>query len=346
MGFYSSPLISLTEKGLYCEVGDFYIDPHRGVETAVVTHGHSDHARRGSAKYITVQSGVGILKQRLGYSIQAQGIPYRESFRLGRVKVSFHPAGHILGSAQVRVECDGEVWVASGDYKRESDPSCEPFENVRCDTFITEATFGTPRFAWDKSATHGKEIAKWWEECKSNGKNAVLFGYSLGKAQRILAELYPYATRPVLIHSSVVGITECYRKEGILLAETHALEDVAENTSGPLKGELILAPPSVFEEKFASKLGEYERAFASGWMQNHSPYARAKYDRGFVMSDHADWNDLNQTVKESGAKRVFVQHRSGSLIKHLRRQGVDAHPEEMLKPQRYSELGGIEQSLW
>jgi putative mRNA 3-end processing factor len=347
MSFFSTPLIALTEKGLYCEAGDFYIDPHRVVENAVVTHAHSDHARRGSARYITVQSGVGVLRERIGKKIEAKGYAFGESFQMGRTKVSFHSAGHILGSAQVRVECDGEVWVASGDYKRDPDPSCDPFESVKCDTFITEATFGTPKFAWPKDRCHGKDIADWWEEMIAAGKNAVVFGYSLGKAQRILAELYPYAKKPVLIYHSVVGITERYREEGKLLAPTRELVSVLETQDGNLKGELIIAPPSIFEETFADRLGQYETAFASGWMQTYSPYAKtSRYDRGFVMSDHADWNDLNRTIQETGAKRVFVQHRNGTLIRHLRKNGIDAHSDEALKPEHYARLGGVLQTLW
>jgi putative mRNA 3-end processing factor len=346
MSFYASPLVSLTEKGLYCEAGDFYIDPHRVVDTAIVTHAHSDHARRGSKRYVTVQSGIGVLRERIGKNIVVEGHPFGECFTMGRVRVSFHSAGHILGSAQVRIECDGEVWVCSGDYKRERDPSCEPFEVVPCDTFITEATFGTPKFAWDKTRCHGADISAWWDEMRAAGKNAILFGYSLGKAQRILAELYPYAKKPVLIHRACVGITERYREEGVLLAPTREVESAMETLPEILSGELIVAPASIFEEKFAHRLGIYETAFASGWMQNHSPWASGRYDRGFVMSDHADWNDLNQTISETGARRVFVQHRNGTLIRHLRKRGIDAHSDETLRPEHYARLGGLLQTLW
>jgi putative mRNA 3-end processing factor len=345
MSFYTSPLVCLTEKGLYCEAGGFYIDPHRAVDLAVVTHAHSDHARRGSKRYITVKSGIGVLRERIGKNILADGFQFGERFTLGRTQVSFHSAGHILGSAQVRIECDGEVWVCSGDYKREKDPSCDPFEPVPCDTFITEATFGTPKFVWDKTRDHGKDISVWWDEMILAKKNAILFGYSLGKAQRILAELHPFAKKPVLIHKACVGITERYREEGIQLAPTLELEVALEQKSGVLQGELIVAPSSILEEKFADRLGSYETAFASGWMQTNSPFSSNRYDRGFVMSDHADWNDLNQTILETGAKRVFVQHRNGTLIRHLRKQGIDAHSDEMLKPDHYLRLGGLMQSL-
>jgi putative mRNA 3-end processing factor len=346
MSFYTAPLVSLTEKGLFCEAGGFYLDPHRGVETAIVTHAHSDHARRGSSSYITAQSGVGVLKERLGQKIAVRSVPYQESFTLGRVRVSLHSAGHILGSAQVRIEHDGEVWVVSGDYKRERDPSCEPFEPVRCDTFITEATFGTPKFVWEKDRDHGKEMAQWWDSTAAEGKNAVIFGYSLGKAQRILAELAPYTTKPILIDDSVAGITECYRAEGKILAPTLELSKVLKQTRQDLKGELIIAPPSILKEKLAPLLGQYTTAFASGWMQSNSQTPGRRYDHGFVMSDHSDWNDLNQTIFETGAKRVFVQHRNGTLIRHLRKKGIDAHSDEFLKPEKFKSLGGQARFLW
>lgn len=339
MSAFSRPLITWTKAGLYCEAGGFHIDPHRAVEVAVVTHAHSDHARRGAKKYITVQSGVGLLKARLGKNIAVEGYPYREPFFLNGVKVSFHSAGHILGSAQVRVEFEGEVWVASGDYKRDPDPSCDPFEPVVCDTFITEATFGTPKYQWDQNATHGKDIFEWWRGNAERGRNCILFGYSLGKAQRILAELAAFAQKPVLIHSTITELTECYRAEGWKLAETIELEDAVKYTRR-LEGELILAPPSILKDGFVSKLGTYETAFASGWMQGQGD-SRAfggRYDRGFVMSDHADWAGLNRTIEETRATRVFVQHRDGALVRHLRQKGIEAHPAEALEPENFAKL--------
>jgi putative mRNA 3-end processing factor len=328
MSSHSSPLITWTEKGLFCEAGGFYIDPHRAVDIAVITHAHSDHARRGSKKYICQQSGVGLLKTRLGAKINVEGQAYRQQFKLGEVSVSFHSAGHILGSSQVRVQRGHEVWVASGDYKRDHDPSCEPFETVTCDTFITEATFGTPSFTWQKNLQHGRMIAEWWDSCQDKGKNALLFGYSLGKAQRILAELEPFANRPVLIHPTIVELTECYRQEGRKLAPTQELKKNAGFEK--LEGELILAPPSILKSEWVAALGKFETAFASGWMQSGGGWGRSRYDKGFVMSDHADWNDLNLTIEQSQACRVFVQHRNGALVRHLRAKGLDAHPIEKL----------------
>lgn len=340
----SFPLVAWTERGLYCKAGGFYIDPHRAVDLAIVTHAHSDHARRGSKKYICETSGVDLLRTRIGKKIDVETYAYGEEFQLGDVIVSLHSAGHILGSAQVRIQRGHEVWVASGDYKRDLDPSCEPFESVKCDTFITEATFGTPKYTWKKNLPHGEMIYDWWMDAREQGKNCVLFGYSLGKAQRILAELAPLAPKPVLIHSTICELTECYRQQGRKLAATKPLEERIKELifDQKLEGELILAPPSILKEKWSFQLGNYETAFASGWMQSSgSGFSRGGYDRGFVMSDHADWNDLNQTIEESGASRVFVQHRNGILVRHLKQKGLEAYPVEDLIPERYFDTGGF-----
>lgn len=353
MSHWIQPLIAWTNKGLYCAAGGFYIDPHRAVETAIVTHAHSDHARRGSQKYYCEASGVGLLKSRLGSRIGAQGIPYGQKFRLGDVEISLHSAGHILGSAQVRVEHRGEVWVASGDYKRDPDPSCEPFESVRCDTFITEATFGTPKYLWEKNRAHGLDIYEWWQTNAAAGRNSVLFGYSLGKAQRILAELAPFAQRPVVIHETIHDLTECYRQVGRVLAPTRVLPALGNGTAAlpgfdlpEMRGELILAPPSILRTEWLARLGRFHTAFASGWMQGASFAHGSRYDYGFVLSDHADWSDINRTIDECGARRVFVQHRDGALVRHLRRRGLDAHSADELVPERYIRLQPVNLSLF
>ncbi|MFP5387088.1 MAG: ligase-associated DNA damage response exonuclease [Bacteriovoracia bacterium] len=329
MFFPNIPLVTWTSKGLYCAAGDFYIDPHRAVDVAVITHAHSDHARRGHKKYICVDSGVDLLRTRIGKNINVECFRYGEPFHLGKTKVSLHSAGHILGSAQVRIEHKGEVWVASGDYKRDRDPSCDPFESVSCDTFITEATFGTPKFIWPKNLNHGEMIYDWWCDNAKKGMNSILFGYSLGKAQRILVELSSYAHKPVLIHSTIDELTNCYRKQNRSMADTNLLMEKIKELifDQRLEGELILAPPSILKENWIHHLGNYKTAFASGWMQGNG---RRGYDHGFVMSDHADWEDLNLTIKETGARKVYVQHRDGALIRHLKREGLEAYSIEDL----------------
>lgn len=324
-------MLELLPKGLYCEAGDFFIDPSGAVERAVVTHAHSDHARRGAKKYYTARSGKELVKTRLGKKIEIEGIEFGHEFFLGPVKISLHPAGHILGSAQVRLEHKGEVWVVSGDYKREHDPTCEPFESVKCDVFVTEATFGTPAYRWDENKDTGAEILAWWKENRAEGLNSVVCAYSLGKTQRVLGVLAGLAERPVYIDPAAGALTECYRREGVKLAESICLDQVR----SPLFGELIVAPSSFLRSERVSILGgDYKTAFASGWMATGGGYgAASSYDHGFTMSDHADWTALLRTVQESGARRVYVQHRGqGALVRKLRGLGLEAYPDSALAP--------------
>lgn len=325
-------MLVATRKGLFCPAGDFYIDPSGAVDHAVITHAHSDHARRGAKAYYCATSCVSLLYARLGSKIQVRGFAFGEVFEINGVKLSLHPAGHILGSAQVRIEYGGEVWVASGDYKRDPDPTCEPFEVVPCDVFVTEATFGTPAYVWRKDADVGQQIYDWWSANAARGVNSVLFAYSLGKAQRVLGVLYPFAKRPVVCDASVTPLNDCYRSQGVNLAPTLCLSQVT--SSEGMNGELFLVPQSFLKSDRAQLLGgRFETAFASGWMAGGSRGFQRGYDRGFVMSDHADWNDLVRTVLETRARRVYVQHRGkGALVKHLRSLGLDAFPDEELKP--------------
>jgi putative mRNA 3-end processing factor len=320
-------MLTLEKKGLYCRAGNFYIDPSGAVEHAVVTHAHSDHARRGSQNYYCTRSGTGLLKSRLGKSISVSSFEYSEVFTLGGVQISFHPAGHILGSSQVRLEYDGEVWVCSGDYKREFDPTCEPFESVECDVFVTEATFGTPAYQWSHQRTDvGQEIFDWWQGNAQKGINSVLFAYSLGKTQRVLGVLNSFEHKPIYCHSAAGDLNQCYRNQGIELGETRCLSEV--DSGNVLQGELIITPQAFMKSPQVKILGDrFQTAFASGWMAktNHG------YDKGFLMSDHADWNDLLRSIKESKAKKVFVQHRGhGALVRHLRALGLQAFPDSDL----------------
>ncbi len=322
-------MLSLTTAGLYCKAGDFYIDPGKGVDNAVITHAHSDHARRGSKQYYCVNSGEALLRQRIGKNISVTTATFGQSFTLNGVKISFHSAGHILGSSQVRMEFNNQVWVASGDYKREPDPTCDPFEIVPCDVFVTEATFGTPRFKWEKNKDLGKDVFDWWQENRKVGINSVLFAYSLGKAQRLLGVLQQHAKVPIICHPAVMAINECYRQQGIRLAETKCLSEVCE--SEKLIGELLLVPKSFLKTDRAHILGDnYRTAFASGWMSGSGASHSGFYDAGFVMSDHADWEDLVQTALDSKAKKIYVQHRNGKLIRHLKTLGIAAFPESDL----------------
>jgi len=349
------PLLQWTSSGLYCAAGQFYIDPHRPVDLALITHAHADHARRGSKKYITVAPGASLLKSRLGRSISVETSPYRTPFRLNDVIVSFHPAGHVLGSSQIRIEYAGEVWVASGDYKREPDPSCEPFEVIPCDTFITEATFGTPKYQWDKATDHGAALWRWWQTNRAEGFLSILEAYSLGKTQRILAELRPFSDRPIYIHHAAAHITECYREAGIDLAPTLVLPTISPQPqlfkTEKWQNDLVIAPPGWIRsvENPDESLGPYRVAFASGWVErdaNQKPNDRFARS-GFRMSDHADWTDLIQTIQQTKARRVFVQHRAeGSLVRHLRKLGIEAHSAEKLELGAYARLPSLNLSLF
>ena len=305
-------LITLTDRGLYCEAGDFYIDPWKPVHRAIVTHAHSDHAHSGSQEYIGAQIGVEILRSRIGRDSKIQGREYGEVFQMKDTKVSLHPAGHILGSAQVRVEHNGEVWVFTGDCKRDPDPSCDAFEVVKCDTFITEATFALPIYHWAPSGHVAKEIYQWWMKNRERGWNSILCVYALGKAQRVLAELKEFTNEPVYLHGALVRLTDLYRKAGIDMVPT--LRASTDKASPKLKGELILATPSASGSTWTRRFEPYEVAFASGWMQVRGNRRRKGYDRGFVLSDHSDWDSLIQTIKDTGAKRVLATHGSSDVL--------------------------------
>lgn len=315
-------LIQLRPEGLYCPAGDFHIDPWRPVPRAMITHGHGDHARMGMGAYHSTRIGLPILEWRLGEQIHVTH-EYGEPFQMGAATVSLHPAGHVLGSAQVRVEVDGEVWVASGDYKRQHDPTCAPFEVVRCDTFITEATFGLPIYRWPDTSEVARDIVAWRDHCGERGEAAILYCYALGKAQRVLAELAAHTDKPVLLHGAVANGVDVYRRCGVRLLET---QPVSETEKGrDYAGELILAPPSAAGSAWIRRFRRAQQGFASGWMQLRGNRRRRNYDRGFVVSDHADWPDLMRTVRETGATRVIATHgNTDAIIRKLNEDGIAA----------------------
>lgn len=329
-----APMLIMTAKGLYCPAGNFYIDPTSAVSHAVITHAHSDHARRGSKVYYCTSTSAALLKARLGQTISIHALPYGATHDFGPVRVSFHPAGHILGSSQIRLAYLGEVWVVSGDYKRELDQTCAAFEPLRCDVFITEATFGTPAYRWEKNRDVGQNILSWWHTNATQHYNSVLFAYSLGKTQRILNLLATLTNQPVYCDISAKAINECYHAEQINLGSPICISTLDKKTV--LTNALLIAPPSFLKSNRASLLGErFKTAFASGWMST----SRTQVDKGFILSDHADWNDLVTTVQETGAKRVYVQHRGhGALVKYLRSIGIKAYPDSYLTPKNPAQL--------
>ena len=316
-------LVVARPEGLYCPAGDFYIDPWRPVDRAVITHGHGDHARWGNRHYLAAAPGEGILRARLGQDIDLQTLAYGERIDQQGVTLSFHPAGHVLGSAQLRIEHRGEVWVASGDYKVEPDGTCAAFEPVRCHCFITESTFGLPIYRWTPHAQSFEEINAWWRANAAAGKASVLFAYAFGKAQRILHGI-DAGIGPLLVHGAVEPLNAVYRAAGVRLPETRYAGEIARNDP-LLRQALVIAPPSAGGSTWMRRFGELSDAFASGWMLLRGTRRRRGVDRGFALSDHADWPGLLWAIEQTGAERVMVTHgQVDTLVRYLCEQGLDA----------------------
>jgi putative mRNA 3-end processing factor len=318
-------LIVQRPEGLYCPPGDFYIDPWRPVPRAVITHAHSDHARIGHGRYLAAAPAEGVLRVRLG-DIALQTLPYGEAIDHHGVKLSLHPAGHVLGSAQVRLEHGGQVWVASGDYKVAPDPTCDPFEPVKCDVFITESTFGLPIYRWCPDEELFADINGWWQRNADRGVASVLCCYSFGKAQRILSGVDP-AIGSIVVHGAVEPLNRAYRAAGVRLPPTRMVTEVADKAD--LRKALVVCPPSAAASPWLRRFGESSVAFASGWMQLRGARRRGGYDRGFVLSDHADWPGLMGAIGATGAQRVIVTHGSiPVMVRHLTEQGLQAESFE------------------
>ncbi|MEP6997916.1 MAG: ligase-associated DNA damage response exonuclease [Betaproteobacteria bacterium] len=317
-------LVVVRPEGLYCPQGDFYIDPWRPVARAIITHAHGDHARPGHAHYLAAQASAPLLKARLG-EIILQTLPYGEAVVQNSVAISLHPAGHVLGSAQVRLEHRGEVWVASGDYKLEADSTCAAFEAVPCHTFITESTFGLPIYRWRPQSEIFVDIAAWWRRNAAEQRASVLFCYALGKAQRILAGLRAAGALDIgtlICHGAIEPLNRAYGAGGVDLPETHNVADVAKPA---LRSALVLAPPSASGSPWMRRFGELSDGFASGWMQLRGARRRRGVDRGFALSDHADWAGLNVAIAATGATRVFITHgQIAVMVRWLSQQGFDA----------------------
>jgi len=328
----ASPVVTLSASGLHVPSADLHIDPWGPSDRAIITHGHSDHARGTARQVLTAESGVGILQVRLGAGASVQGVAFGERIRVGDATISLHPAGHILGSAQVRIESGGEVWVVTGDCKRQPDPAAEAFEVVRCHTLISECTFGLPVYRWPDPASVMEEVMTWWEESAAEGRNVLLGAYALGKAQRVLAHLARIGDRagagggfpgPILVHGAVERLLPPYVAEGI------RLPPVAKATPEAVKAAagtaLVVAPPSAAGTPWARKLDPFSLGVASGWMKLRGTRRRRGADRGFVLSDHLDWPDLLATVSDTGAERVGLTHgTTGPAVRYLQEQGLDA----------------------
>lgn len=315
------PVLTFTDRGIHCPAGDFFVDPWRPVDRALITHGHADHARAGHSRYLATTAAAPVLRHRLG-DIRLDTIAYGETRRIGGAEVSFHPAGHVPGSAQIRVAVAGEIWVVSGDYKTVPDGLCEPFEPVPCDTFITESTFGLPVFRWPAQYDVAAEINGWWQTCRDAGITPVLGAYSLGKAQRLLS-LLDTSIGPILTHGAVETHTQVLRDQGYGLPATVPVQPDTTRADHP--GALILAPPAALNSNWARRFGPVSTAFASGWMQLRGVRRRRAADRGFVISDHADWSGLNGAISATGAEKIFVTHGYTEIFtRWLKDQGHDA----------------------
>lgn len=295
----SDPVLIPTPAGLYCPEGDFHIDPRARVPRALVTHGHSDHAAPGMGAYLATTQALPVIRHRLG-RIRAEGIGYGERRVIGGVTVSFHPAGHVPGSAQIRVERGGEVWVVSGDYKVVRDELSEPFEPVPCDTFITECTFGLPIFRWRPETEILGQIARWWQDLAAEGRTPVILAYSFGKAQRLIAGLADQG--PIACHPAVHQVTEILRAQGYPLPPTTRLSA----GERPPFGALIIAPPNAPATPWGHGLGPHQIAAASGWMTLAT--RRKGLAQSFALSDHADWPGLDTAIRATGASRLLATH--------------------------------------
>ena len=334
-----TPLLQFTPKGIYCEQADVYLDPWRPVDKAIISHGHADHSRWGHQKYITHHKNVPIVQHRLG-DVNISGKDWGETFSLNNVKFSLHPAGHIVGSSQIRVEHKGEVWVFTGDYKIEDDGLTTPFELVKCHTFITECTFGLPAFQWRPQQEVFNDINQWWAQNKSEGKTSVLFGYSLGKAQRLLKHL-DTSIGKIYTHGAVENMTEVLRPL-VDLPPTHLI--TKDTKKDELLGNIVVAPPSAHGSTWIRKMVPYVTATASGWMAFRGARRRRAIDKGFVLSDHCDWNGLLHTVEATGAEKIICTHGYTDIFsKYLQELGYDARTEATQYEGELSEVNATEQ---
>lgn len=318
-----APLLAFNDRGIYCEQADVYLDPWKPVKRAIISHGHSDHSRWGNELYLTHSKNVPIIKHRLG-DINVESREWNEPFYINGVKFSLQPAGHIIGSSQIRVEYKGEVWVFSGDYKTENDGIADPYEPVACHTFITECTFGLPPFKWLPQEEVYTDINNWWAENRAEGKTSVIFGYTLGKAQRILQALDQNIGK-VFTHGAVENMNEVIRQIYPLKPSERITR---ETTKEELKGSIVIAPPSAHGTVWLRKMNPFVTGVASGWMTFRGARARRAVDKGFVLSDHCDWYSLLDSIKATGCEKVICTHGYSDIFsRYLREIGYDARTE-------------------
>ncbi|MDV6236195.1 ligase-associated DNA damage response exonuclease [Leptospira ellisii] len=318
-------MIVLTEAGLYVPQADVYIDPWKGVPRAILTHAHSDHTRKGSTHYLCAESGLPLTRERLGEKAPIETLPYGRSVYRNGVKLSLHSAGHILGSAQVRIEYKGRVAVVSGDYKTESDPTCDPIEILRCDTFLSEATFAKPHYVWEKSEFVFQNILNYLLENRTRDEITALFGYSLGKAQRLIRGVSDAArTRGIdvdfFVHDSIHSMNRRYEQSGIALPKTRRMGEIPDEPRTPF---VFVAPPGSPIPNPQKK--RIRTAFCSGWMRLSKNRKAGSFGKGFVLSDHADWNGLIGTILSTEADEILLTHgETKDIVRYLQERGKNA----------------------
>tara|TARA_B100000900_G_C20491720_1_gene679844 strand:- start:108 stop:1094 length:987 start_codon:yes stop_codon:yes gene_type:complete len=308
-------LLNFGNKGLYCSICDTWIDPIRPVKRAIITHAHFDHVSIGCNEYISSYETSILLRERLGNKINIKAYDYGEIFKINGVSISLHPSGHILGASQIRFEAGGIVWLVTGDFKKQFDSTCSSFDVINTDYLICESTFSLPIFKWENSELIANDISNWVE--KYSDKTSLLFCYSLGKAQRLLNEIKDKKIKKIFTHNSITKINKCYKKLGIDLIDTINFDK--NNIPKDTKGTLLLLPPSLNNKNFLKAFDNPQTAFASGWMLIRALKKRSGYDKGFVISDHADWSGLIKAIRESKAKKVYLTHGDGDhLAKYLK----------------------------
>jgi putative mRNA 3-end processing factor len=315
------PLIEFTDKGLYCRPGNFYIDPWKPVDKAIITHAHSDHARPGSASYLCHTQCKPLLQLRLGDN-NYQTAEWEETIFMDGVKISLHPAGHMIGSSQIRVEYNAEVWVVSGDYKTEDDGLSGKFEPVKCNSFITESTFGLPIYNWKPQHEIFQNIKDWVCKNREEGKTSVFIAYSLGKAQRLL-QCLPEMGLPIYVHGAVWNAHEAITRSGFSLPDVKRVTNDTPKES--YMGNIVIAPSGAEGSHWIKRFSPYAIGICSGWMQVRGNVRRRNADAGFVLSDHADWKGLLQAIKETGAEKVYTTHGFQSVLtRYLNETGIEA----------------------
>lgn len=319
------PLIDFTDKGLYCAAGNFYIDPWQPVDHAMITHGHSDHARWGSKNYLCHEYTKPILQLRLGDN-NYQTVKWHEPLHFNGVTITLYPAGHIIGSSQIKIEHKGEIWVVSGDYKVEDDRISGAYEPVKCHTFITESTFGLPIYNWKPQTQIFSDIQNWILNNQENGKTSILIAYSLGKAQRVL-QAVKEVTNNIFAHGAIYNMHETLLNANILPAGTlPAIKRVTPETpKEEYKGSVVIAPPSAEGTPWIKRFSPYSIGICSGWMQVRGNQRRKNADAGFVLSDHCDWKALLHAISETGAEKVYVTHGFQSAFsRYLNESGIES----------------------